>query len=136
MMMKIKRWSNRKGQNTAEYAILFALVIAAFVTIQVYAKRSLQARVKTGADALTSIGTTFNGPGPETATFGNNLTQYEPYYLQSFANTYQESVEQEHMGGGKIQKEKISDINVRGAGAYQAQLGAKNRAAIENALWQ
>ena len=33
------------------------------------------------------------------------------------------------MGGGQISKEKVSDINVREAGGYQAQIGASNATA-------
>jgi Flp pilus assembly pilin Flp len=132
--MKQRFLKTRRGQATVELAVLFGLVIAAFVTIQVYAKRALQARVRSGADAVTSLQVTFNGPGPEVATF-NNLGQYEPYYVESYAETYQESVEQEHMGNGQIQKEKVSDLTARGAGAFQRQRGSFNRANADN-LWQ
>ena len=33
------------------------------------------------------------------------------------------------MGGGEISKEKVSDISVREAGGYQAQIGASNATA-------
>lgn len=58
---------NKKGQNTAEYAILIALVIAAAVGMQTYVKRGWQGRMKDTSDDFvkgvqnadwSSIGTT------------------------------------------------------------------------------
>ena len=42
----------KKGQSTAEYAILIGIVIAAAVGIQTYVKRGLQARFKTTVDTF------------------------------------------------------------------------------------
>ncbi|MDP2928383.1 MAG: hypothetical protein Q8N80_06275 [Candidatus Omnitrophota bacterium] len=61
----------RKGQSTAEYAIVIGLVIAAAVGMQIYVKRSIQGKIK---DA-TSI-TNDAGGG---VTIGNTV-QYEPDY--------------------------------------------------------
>ena len=36
---------NRKAQNTAEYALLIALVVAGVIAMQTYAQRALQARI-------------------------------------------------------------------------------------------
>ena len=62
----------RKGQSTAEYAIVIGLVIAAAVAMQIYVKRSLQAKVKDAVD--------YNDP---TATSMLTTSQYEPYYAGS-----------------------------------------------------
>jgi uncharacterized protein (UPF0333 family) len=43
-MKKINAF-DRKGQNTAEYAIVIALVVAAAVAMQTYVKRGMQGRV-------------------------------------------------------------------------------------------
>jgi len=63
---------NKKAQNTAEYALLIALVVAGVIAMQTYAQRALQARVRDASlymSATTSeIGTT---------------NQYEPYYLKT-----------------------------------------------------
>lgn len=56
MLIKI-----RKAQSTAEYAILFSLVVAAAVGVQSYVRRALQARVFDATDYLVK----------ETATLGN-----------------------------------------------------------------
>ena len=59
---------NKKGQNTAEYAVLIGLVVAATIAMQTYVKRSMQAGVKFAVDKA--------GKSEGTA-------QYEPYYMQS-----------------------------------------------------
>jgi hypothetical protein len=61
----------RKGQSTAEYAIVIGLVIAAAVAMQVYVKRGIQGKMKDASDYVDSdasgvVGTT---------------KQYEPNYM-------------------------------------------------------
>ncbi|MCX5709645.1 MAG: hypothetical protein NT088_02815 [Candidatus Omnitrophica bacterium] len=85
-----------RAQTTAEYAILFAIVVGAFIAMQVYIKRGLQGRIKDVVDARGSGGSV----GGNTLTF--NTSQYEPYYVQSNAQTQQSSNESEgeSLGGG------------------------------------
>jgi len=57
---------SRKGQSTAEYAIVIGLVIAAAVAMQVYVKRGIQAKVKGAVDfdpstGITNSAVTFSG---------------------------------------------------------------------------
>ena len=129
---------NRRGMHMTEWAILFGLVATAFLTIQVYARRALQARVMSATDAFTSISATItsNGNANLSANFINQK-QAEPYYQEAFYNTYQESVEQEHLGNGRVQIEKVSDVSARGAGGYQKQKAVTNnrRLTAEN-LWK
>ena len=63
---------NKKAQNTAEYALLIALVVAAAVAMQTYVQRALQARMRDASVYLTN----------QTSDMGTTL-QYEPYYLES-----------------------------------------------------
>lgn len=63
---------NKKGQNTAEYAILIALVIGAAVAMQTYIKRGIQGRVH---DEVADM-------AAQTPELGSTR-QYEPYYLDS-----------------------------------------------------
>lgn len=65
---------NKRGQNTAEYAIVIALVLGAAIAMQTYVKRSMQGGVKYAVDKLQSNNT-------------GSKAQYEPYYLQSSYNT-------------------------------------------------
>lgn len=62
----------RRGQSTAEYAILIALIIGVAVAMQTYVKRGLQAGIKFSVDKVQKA----DGQG-----------QYEPYYLESSYDT-------------------------------------------------
>ena len=63
----------RKGQSTAEYAIVIGLVIAAAIAMQIYVKRGIQAKIKGVVDHQ-----------PDTMfTTG----QYEPDYASSDMNS-------------------------------------------------
>ncbi|PIQ87729.1 MAG: hypothetical protein COV73_02575 [Candidatus Omnitrophica bacterium CG11_big_fil_rev_8_21_14_0_20_43_6] len=61
----------RKGQSTAEYAIVIGLVIAAAVAMQVYVKRSIQGKMKDAVDYNEQVAV---GIGLGTTP------QYEPLY--------------------------------------------------------
>lgn len=79
-------FKNKKAQNTAEYAIVIALVVGAAIAMQTYVKRSMNTGVKFAVDKLT-----------------NGNAGYEPYYLQSDANTTTKAfkdTEQTSEGGG------------------------------------
>ncbi len=79
MLIKLRK----RGQNTAEYAILIGLVIAAAVGMQLYVKRGLQARTK-GA-----MGYYITQTNNIDLTGGAAKTQYEPYYASSDYNVTQ-----------------------------------------------
>ena len=72
-MTKMKRWM--RGQSTAEYAIVIALVLGALIGMQTYVRRSLNGRI---ADAS-------NTRFPADANF--DRTQFEPYYANSNSTT-------------------------------------------------
>lgn len=66
----LRLFKNKKAQNTAEYAILIALVVGAVVAMQTYAQRALQGRLRDAA--VKFVG--------DTSSLGETI-QYEPYYL-------------------------------------------------------
>ena len=79
MIMKL-----RKAQSTAEYAVLFGLVVGAVLAMQTYVKRSLQAKIADSGDYLTRVSGDPAGIGQQIGT----RKQYEPYYLaQQVSNT-------------------------------------------------
>jgi Flp pilus assembly pilin Flp len=79
-----KKYQNRKGQNTAEYALLISLVVAGIVAMQTYAQRALQARVQSASTLLTDQGTVGQGAAAGSPEWRlDDQTQYEPYYLES-----------------------------------------------------
>lgn len=89
-------WLRKKGQSTAEYAIVIGLVIAAIVAMQIYVKRGLQAKVKDAVD--------YNEAG--TSSVLGKTSQYEPYYTQSSMTSTQTGTEKESTAiGGGITKE-------------------------------
>src|ERR1700722_3386057 len=89
---------NRKAQNTAEYALLIALVVAGIIAMQTYAQRALQARIH---DASTYMASTDNAMG--------NTIQYEPQYLQSDYNMQSQSTDNKRMGQGLIGADSLSN---------------------------
>ena len=77
----LKIFKNKRAQNTAEYAILIALVVGGVVAMQTYAQRTLQGRLR---DASVKF-------RDETNTIGNTL-QYEPYYSNTQSDTDKGSI--------------------------------------------
>ena len=79
-------FKNKKAQNTAEYALLIALVVAGVIAMQTYAQRALQARVRGAAIMLTN--------STRTNVIGST-GQYEPYYLKTDYQVTRNSTEDE-----------------------------------------
>lgn len=99
--------NSRKGQNTAEYAILIGVIVAAAIAMQIYIRRGMQARVKDAVD--------FTRTADDDA--GNGLftqSQYEPYYMNTSLDTIQQgqTSEQLEVGGGSI-RNAISEATQR-----------------------
>lgn len=83
---------NRRGQVTAEMAVLFTFVIAAFVFMGVYLQRATQGGVKGNADGLgqqfsTNSGwnssVTSNSNSTDTSTTSNSNTSYNHTLLNN-----------------------------------------------------
>lgn len=84
---------NKKAQNTAEYALLIALVIAAAIAMQLYVQRGMQAKMRDGILYMVS----------QTCSQGfGNAVQYEPYYLQSNYNIDRTSAETVRLDGTSV----------------------------------
>ena len=58
---------NKKGQNTLEYAVIIAVIVAALIAMQGYIKRGIQGKLKASSD---DIGDQFSAQ----TTSGNNIT--------------------------------------------------------------
>ena len=103
------RWLNsKKGQNTAEYAILIGVIVAAAIAMQIYIRRGMQARIKDAVD-FTRTADDDAGNG-----FFGNQTQYEPYYYQSNFSTASEGTSSEELQqGGGVTRSSISDTTTR-----------------------
>lgn len=82
---------NRKAQQTAEYALLISLVVAAVIAMQTYAQRTIQARIRDASQYLTA------------QTSGLGVTnQYEPYYLQSDYDIDRSDVKTERLDDSQV----------------------------------
>lgn len=109
----LKRLKKRiRGQSTAEYAVVIALVVAAVIAMQTYVKRGLQARMRDASIKLVE----------ETNYLGNAI-QYEPYYLESnFGVSREQSsitqLNQELNGVGGPRMDTSANVR-REAGGYQ-----------------
>lgn len=63
----------RKGQSILEYAILMGIIVAVFVSIQIYVKRAVQGKFKSSADQI-----------------GEQFTTGEVYTIQTVRQTARE----------------------------------------------
>lgn len=120
LMKKMKK----KAQSTVEYAVIIGIAVSAAVAMQTYIKRGLQARAKSGVDALTQPSYTFSVSGLNGVSAEYNaLTQYEPYYLESQYNTYSGSAGTRDVSDDYQYNMKSADISVRGTGGFQKSHG-------------
>ena len=109
---------NKKGQNTAEYAILIALIIGGAIAMQTYVKRGFQGGVKYGVDKLQ-------------ANITGHTAQYEPYYLVTKTASSQEGyVDSEKTLDGGVINRTIQDRNST-SGQYQRFEGTETYNASE-----
>jgi len=114
---------NRRGQNTAEYAVLIGLIVAAAIAMQTYVKRGLQARIKEAADHVPM----------EKDVGGRELSfteggQYEPYYFVSGFRTKRasEQTEELRVGGGVTRETTIDDSKRAGKQKFLDPTANKN----------
>lgn len=101
--------SNRKGQNTAEYALLISLVIAAIIAMQTYAQRALQGRIRDAGVYLQG----------QTAPLGTTV-QFEPGYLVSNYAITRNAQENVKLGNAQVAMNEQSN-RTRGTGGFQEQ---------------
>ena len=113
MLLKIRKL--KKAQSTAEYSILFALVVAAALGMQTYMKRSVQAKLHDAGVALTSVSDDITGDRDILGT----TRQYEPYYAATKQSTTTKdttrsySLDKELEGGSREKlTEQVVDVGV------------------------
>lgn len=94
----------KKGQSTAEYAIVIGLVIAAAVAMQIYVKRGIQGKVKDAVDYTD----------PDAAGVVGMTSQYEPYYATSTMTSTRTATDTEATAtGGAVTRTAIGDTSTR-----------------------
>lgn len=100
-----------KGQSTAEYALLIALVVAAVIAMQTFAKRAIQARIFDASKFMVN----------ETSELGSTV-QYEPYYLSSEYAVTRDQEQTTRMDSEEDGIRLFSGANiVRGIGGSETQ---------------
>jgi len=103
---------NKKAQQTAEYALLISLVVAAVIAMQTYAQRTIQARIR---DASVYLAT-------ETSQIGST-NQYEPYYLETDYTVVRDDIVRDTQTKAGtdtvIALDKLTN-RTRGAGGFQS----------------
>lgn len=100
---------NKKAQNTAEYALLIALVVAAVIAMQTYAQRTLQARIRDASLYLVN----------KTGDLGNTQ-QYEPYYLTTNYTITRTGDETEELAVNLVSRSG-NTVRSRDTGGFQEQ---------------
>ena len=114
--MSLMNYRNRRGQSVSEYAIVFAVVAAAVVGMQLYLKRGLQAKEKDISDYYT----TATGDALGIGNIGQTH-QYEPPYTAAGAYTTNTNNNQTEAmtAGGKLARTGINDTTTRTGNATQ-----------------
>jgi Flp pilus assembly pilin Flp len=103
-----KLMKNKKAQQTAEYALLISLVVAAIIAMQTYAQRTIQARIRDASTHLTS----------ETSELGSTA-QYEPYYLETSYDTLRDETTEQVQGTNQFDTLENS-VRTRATGGFQS----------------
>ena len=107
-----KLMKNKKAQQTAEYALLISLVVAAIIAMQTYAQRTIQARIKDASSHLANA----------TSELGKT-TQYEPYYLETSYRTLRdettEQIQDIKADGNALFKTTQNSQTTRAKGGFQ-----------------
>ncbi len=85
----LKIFKNKKAQNTAEYAILIALVVGGVIAMQTYAQRALQGRLR---DASVALRDQTKGMAENNAA---TTLQYEPYYTNTSTDMTKNSTKEQ-----------------------------------------
>lgn len=86
-----KLLKNKKAQQTAEYALLISLVVAAVIAMQTYAQRTIQARIRDASKYLSD----------QTSALGNSK-QYEPYYMKQSYDVSRQDQTSELQGVNRV----------------------------------
>ena len=73
---------SRKAQSTMEYALLIAVIIGVFSAMQIYTRRSMQAKIKSGTDNMPAVVLQGTEAEAKAQTLFGTEKQYEPYYIR------------------------------------------------------
>jgi hypothetical protein len=117
----MRRWMQRHGQSTAEYAVLISIVLAAAIGMQTFVKRGLQARSKKAMDTLTGVAKA-SGEGLDITL--KTTSQYEPYYAKQSVQTQRDEDFDEEYDEGDFSKKGFISRVTRLKGGTQEEQGS------------
>lgn len=104
MLIKLRK---NRAQNTAEYAIVIGLVVAAIIGMQPFIKRAWQGKAKQFTDEYVKC-------GEEGTTFGTDADyQYEYGATYADISTNQSASSTEKISGRAINKDLIREETTR-----------------------
>lgn len=112
---------NKRGQSTAEYAILIGLVIGALIVMQTYVRRGIQGRFRDATDDyVSSIGSDANWTNISSANpILSPQWEYEQYQGQRTRQVITGTQTTETMEkGGKVSRD-ITEKTQQAVGDYQ-----------------
>jgi Flp pilus assembly pilin Flp len=119
-------FKNKRAQNTAEYALLIALVVAGIIAMQTYAQRALQGRLHDASGYMT------NGKSANQDVLGQT-PQYEPYYMNSSYNVARDSFNEKKLAEGTVAYDANSQR--QRAGAESTDFNLQKHSANVNATF-
>jgi uncharacterized protein (UPF0333 family) len=101
----------RRGQSMLEYSILIIIIIAAFITMQIYIKRGFQGRWKSAVDEL---GDQYD-PNKSNSVFTYTMTQNSETHIAIFRDTVN------GVNGYYTLREDLSKVTENKAGMQRIQ---------------
>jgi len=108
----MRQYHDKNGQSTLEFVVLFVVVIAALVAMQVYLKRGIQGRLRESSDQL---GQQFS-PGRTTSNIKTD--------------TFSNFLEENNTGGAANGETKVTYNN-----QWQDQSGTETVMAMNQEFW-
>lgn len=104
---------DKRGQSLTEYAILFSVVAAAYLGMQLYFKRGVQAKIKGVSDHFAQTASDTTG----------TILQYEPYYTadSTYSVTQHRDADVQVNEGYTVAKTGIVEHTDRAAGGTETQ---------------
>lgn len=113
----MRMMGGKRGQSIAEYAIVFSVVAAAVIGMQVFVKRGLQAKSKNAMDAFSATSGAIQGDGGVVGGNVGTMQQYEPYYATSAYTVTQDSDTKDVVGRGSTVTRTITKDETKRTGS-------------------
>ena len=110
----------RRAQSLTEYAIVFSIVAAAVIGMQIFVKRGIQAKQHDVTNYFTGV--TGDSLGNESTRVLDTAIQYEPYYAQSDYTVEQARKDQEALASGGVwSRTGVEEKTIRAADGFTRQ---------------